>query len=126
MTTRVCVVDNRTNKCINVLDLENPSDWKDHAYFFKASDDAGQVGWTWQGEHWLESTLAPTPEDLALKARLRRHKFLTLYVDTMNSIRWEALSSEEKTAWTEYRQALLDITDQPGFPENITWPNLPA
>ncbi|MAD75174.1 MAG: hypothetical protein CML20_10350 [Rheinheimera sp.] len=25
---------------------------------------------------------------------------------------------------TEYRQALRDITDQPGWPDNIEWPNL--
>ena len=26
----------------------------------------------------------------------------------------------------EYRQALRDITDQPGFPHNVTWPELAA
>lgn len=25
----------------------------------------------------------------------------------------------------EYRQALRDITDQPGFPETVEWPKLP-
>lgn len=27
--------------------------------------------------------------------------------------------------WQEYRQALRDITDQPGFPENVVWPEPP-
>jgi hypothetical protein len=27
--------------------------------------------------------------------------------------------------WQEYRQALRDITNQDGFPENIIWPTLP-
>jgi len=27
---------------------------------------------------------------------------------------------------TAYRQALRDITDQGGFPENITWPTKPS
>lgn len=27
---------------------------------------------------------------------------------------------------TEYRQALRDITEQPGFPHSIQWPVLPA
>lgn len=27
-------------------------------------------------------------------------------------------------AWVEYRQALRDITNQPGFPWTITWPTL--
>jgi len=29
------------------------------------------------------------------------------------------------TAWQPYRQALRDITDQPGFPEVIEWPSPP-
>lgn len=29
---------------------------------------------------------------------------------------------ETKTAWATYRQALRDITNQPGFPDVIEWP----
>jgi hypothetical protein len=36
------------------------------------------------------------------------------------------LSSEQKAAWASYRQALRDITDQPGFPDNINWPVAPG
>lgn len=31
----------------------------------------------------------------------------------------------DKTAWAQYRQALRDITEQPGFPWNVTWPVKP-
>lgn len=31
----------------------------------------------------------------------------------------------DKTAWTIYRQALRDITNQPEFPWNVTWPTKP-
>lgn len=31
----------------------------------------------------------------------------------------------DKTAWAEYRQALRDITAQPGFPHDVTWPIKP-
>ena len=30
------------------------------------------------------------------------------------------------TVWTTYRQALRDITSQPGFPHNVTWPEEPT
>ena len=30
------------------------------------------------------------------------------------------------TVWTTYRQALRDITAQPGFPHNVTWPEEPT
>ena len=37
-----------------------------------------------------------------------------------------ALSDRTMTAeQTAYRQALRDVTDQAGFPENITWPTKP-
>lgn len=28
--------------------------------------------------------------------------------------------------WLDYRQALRDIPQQPGFPDNVTWPTKPA
>ncbi len=31
-----------------------------------------------------------------------------------------------KSAWAAYRQALRDITDQPGYPLSISWPEMPA
>jgi hypothetical protein len=33
---------------------------------------------------------------------------------------------EDVTLWTAYRRDLRGITDQPGFPENINWPNAPT
>jgi hypothetical protein len=35
------------------------------------------------------------------------------------------LSVEQKAAWALYRQALRDITNQPGFPMDIQWPVAP-
>jgi len=35
------------------------------------------------------------------------------------------LSDAQKTAWTTYRQALRDITDQQGFPWDPQWPTKP-
>ena len=29
-------------------------------------------------------------------------------------------------AWNTYRQALRDVTSQPGFPHNVTWPKEPT
>lgn len=39
---------------------------------------------------------------------------------------WMALSDTGLTPeWETYRQALRDITEQSGFPQNITWPMRP-
>lgn len=31
-----------------------------------------------------------------------------------------------KELWAAYRQALRDITDQPGYPMNVVWPTAPS
>ena len=40
---------------------------------------------------------------------------------------WTQLSDAQvdKPAWAAYRQALRDITEQPGFPLNVEWPTQP-
>ncbi|WP_321300973.1 tail fiber assembly protein [uncultured Sphaerochaeta sp.] len=57
--------------------------------------------------------------------RARRDSLLLAVVDAMNPMRWELLSDVEKQAWRDYRQALLDVPQQPGFPKEIDWPVAP-
>ena len=39
---------------------------------------------------------------------------------------WMALSDVNiTTEWIDYRQALRDVPQQPGFPDNIEWPEKP-
>lgn len=45
--------------------------------------------------------------------------------DRINPMWWSAMSAAQQQAWTDYRQSLLDITDQPGFPADIKWPAKP-
>lgn len=61
-------------------------------------------------------------------SRYQRNQLLQNVVDPIvtNPLRWAALSSEQQEAWTTFRQALLDIPDQPGFPHDITWPTEPT
>lgn len=35
-------------------------------------------------------------------------------------------SDAQKPEWLEYKQALLDMPSQQGFPWNVVWPSLPA
>jgi len=35
------------------------------------------------------------------------------------------LTDAERAAWLSYRQALRGIPDQPGFPTEIQWPDVP-
>ncbi len=64
-----------------------------------------------------------TAEDI----RFSRNKLLEEIVDKIpgSAIRWNLMSEEEKSAWVIYRQALLDLPEQEGFPTNVVWPNKP-
>jgi len=39
-----------------------------------------------------------------------------------NPLRWASFSPEKQAEWAAYRQALLDVPQQPGFPLSIEWP----
>lgn len=42
-----------------------------------------------------------------------------------NPIYWDSLTDIQRTERLAYRQLLLDITTQVGFPSNIVWPTKP-
>jgi hypothetical protein len=42
-----------------------------------------------------------------------------------NPIVWESFSEEKKNEYRVYRQALLDIEKQEGYPENVIFPTKP-
>ena len=63
-------------------------------------------------------------EVLSLDARLERNKLLS---DTDHLIQSDyPISDEKKQEIKVYRQALRDIPQQDGFPDNIVWPDKPA
>jgi len=43
-----------------------------------------------------------------------------------NPLRWNAMSETLQQEYAKYRQALLDVPQQTGFPENVVWPDEPA
>ena len=42
-----------------------------------------------------------------------------------NALRWAALDAATQAEWSTYRQALLDVPQQSGFPHSVTWPTKP-
>lgn len=125
-TTRICILDTNTQKCINVHYLKNISDWNDHAHFARAPQDDGEVGWTWNGSGWDTHEKVETLEEKKNKERARRDKYLNLYIDKLNGPRWDSMTQEQKDALIQYRQDLLDVPQQEGFPESIVWPVPPV
>ena len=63
-------------------------------------------------------------EVLSLDVRLKRNKLLS---DTDHLIQSDyPISDEKKQEIKVYRQALRDIPQQDGFPDNIVWPDKPV
>jgi len=72
----------------------------------------------------------PTQEELdaALASEVRAERdALLLEVDAVagNALRWAALDADTQTEWAAYRQALLNVPQQAGFPNTVTWPTKP-
>jgi hypothetical protein len=72
--------------------------------------------WDWNQKQWVVSF-----DILNAEARRKRNKLL-------NESDWTQLADinpDIKELWKPYRQALRDITNQPGYPLNIIWPTPP-
>jgi hypothetical protein len=71
-----------------------------------------------------------TPQEytdrLEAGVRRKRDELLAMEVDPIvtNPLRWGSLSEEHQGKIMSYRQELLDITAQEGFPEDVKWPEL--
>jgi hypothetical protein len=76
---------------------------------------------------YVPPTQAELDATLSGQLRMKRDSLLA-EVDAIagNALRWAALSAEQQNAWAAYRQALLDVPQQSGFPNNIAWPARPV
>ena len=82
---------------------------------------------TFNGTGWDAPTQEFLDEFEGKKVRFKRNELLQS-VDAVvsNPLRWSEMTEPKQAEWTAYRQALLDISDQAGFPHNVTWPTKPA
>lgn len=80
----------------------------------------------------FEAYVAPTQEELdeslSLALRYERDAILVEEVDPIvtNPLRWADLTEDKQAEWTQYRTDLLNLTDQSGFPNTVTWPTKPT
>lgn len=68
-----------------------------------------------------ESEVAQRTEVMAAQVRAERTRLLA-------ESDWTQLPDAPvpQLPWAQYRQALRDITSQPGFPSDVQWPDVPA
>ncbi len=71
----------------------------------------------------VPSVPEPTEEQQEMQVRAARNSLLDLCDWTQ--LPDAPLTAEQKQEWAEYRQALRDVPEQTGFPENVVWPSTP-
>ena len=87
----------------------------------------GSIGYLYDGSTFTD----PDPSrgdivaQLSKDVRYKRDSLLKETVDTINGVRWSLMTNAQQNAWTAYRQALLDVPAQEGFPKTIIWPDKP-
>lgn len=83
--------------------------------------------WVYDGSTFLPQPQEEIDAEVAAAVRARRNSILKRSVDPVasNALRWSSMTADQQQAWAAYRQALLDIPQQPGFPHEVTWPSKP-
>lgn len=81
------------------------------------------ITYEWSEEQWAWLPVK-TDEALAFEAKERRSQLLAEsdWVTARAVERGEPVPRE----WADYREALRNVTKQPGFPRDITWPVPPT
>jgi hypothetical protein len=81
------------------------------------------IGWTFDGENAI-----PPPRDIEGEwdvVREKRNQLLTESDVMVMPDRWNAMTSEEQTAWAVYRQELRDIPQTYDDPADVVFPDKP-
>jgi hypothetical protein len=77
---------------------------------------------------YVAPTQAEIDSETALQVRSDRDYKLLTEVDPLvsNPLRWADISSSKQTEWAQYRTNLLNVPQQSGFPNTISWPEKPV
>ena len=78
-------------------------------------------------EAYVAPTQAELDAELAASLRAQRNEKLFMEVDPIvsNPLRWNDLTEAKQTEWAQYRTDLLNLPEQSGFPNTVTWPTKP-
>ncbi len=107
-----------------LFDPDNIPNWVNQDEIVQLNGRAVSIGDSYDGSDFHQ--LPPSDDFIAFQVRDTRDKLLQeLDAIVSNPLRWAALTTEQQQAWADYRQALLDIPSQSGFPHDIVWPNKP-
>lgn len=84
-----------------------------------------QVGGEWR-QAWEVQELSPEEKQEYQNQKAREVRAQRLYLlQESDWTQFRDIPEEVSQLWAPYRQALRDITLQPGFPFEVTWPTKP-
>lgn len=84
------------------------------------------AGMFWDGTQFVKGLGGPDLVEAGAEARGRRARLLAASDWTQGKDALSRITKPQQAAWAVYRQALCDITKQPGFPLDIQWPTRPG
>ena len=75
------------------------------------------IGWSYDGVNFIP----PAPESPTAQDIRAERDYLLAASD------WTQVADApvDRSAWATYRQALREVPEQAGFPENVAWPQTP-
>ena len=78
------------------------------------------------GDDFTPSTQEARDAATASYVRLSRDQLLVTEVDPIvsNPLRWDAMTDQQKADMSSYRTSLLNVPQQSGFPNTVSWPTL--
>jgi len=82
-------------------------------------DDEWVQRWEQQPSHDREKRL------IERSRAVRTDRNTALTASDWTQVADAPLTPEQRTAWSSYRQDLRDLTSQPNFPWEVTWPTAP-
>ena len=131
------------NKIVEFIDTDKPEDYPEFVEVPEHVPSNADVrffheDWTPKSEQELldEGLIEPEPEPepepeepeptAEEQSRWKRDGLLyELDAIVSNPLRWNAFTEAEQQELALYRQALLDVPQQEGFPDDIDWPTNP-
>lgn len=120
---------NKNGKCISSCDIRPcETDLASRGEYLIEHDGDCKVGYTDNnGTPAPPVVIPPTPEEVATATRKQRDSKLLDFDRKLyrNQFFWSTLTAEQQAERLAYRQALLDVPQQPGFPDAAIWPARP-
>lgn len=116
---------NSKHVCIAPGDsLPNIADLLSRGEYYLESNNECNVGYINNGGVFTPQQVTPTAESV-----LAKRSGLLSYFDTKlyrNQFYWNTLTVDQQNERLAFRQALLDITTQQGYPLSVIWPEYPT